>query len=226
MTSTPKPLLFEAQNWVLGYIQNIIVVFQTHDTKSLQEGLEQVLRGKSEASSLVFLILEYLFNKSGTSFFGKSLLAINGFDLLSYALESYKPLEKVDFDANGLTFTLLGMIGSGGCLASVVSPEKHKLFILLLALSKISLGFFLAKGANDKFLIMARHHARSGLVVLLFLLLSLWRERFNETGSENAEFRLSKQIEQLVSVVKDQTSRLDAMLLPSPNPSTPPKKYI
>ena len=250
--SSIEAKLKEAQAKAAEVLQQVLAAIQQSDWKFLQDKLQILASGRSETSLALLAIDFFLSRKIGGglngSVFGKILVALNGYNLLTLALKD-KPA-KVWKDMAGLSLQgpdaetigsiALGMIGATGALgvaAGLAGPSEHLLSVLSLAASKLAIGFFLINRATNggdaaaavfaeatTMLEFGRHHARTGAVMLLYVVSVMWRGK-SKAGTPkyitDMEKRLSDKLDQMVVVVKDQKSRIDAI---SPATSTP-KKY-
>ena len=231
--------------YLLEHLQQTSQQWKLNDIPSTLQ--EWALGSRRSETSLALLLLDYFLTtpQSNSSLFGKILVCMNGYNLLSFALHDkpsivWKQLAGLSLppgDAETMGALALGLVGSAGAfgvVSGVSGPSNHPFSVFSLALTKLILGFFVINKATtttkaEEVLSLGRFHARTGVVVLMYAVLLVWRaSRLRSKSSSDApqymqemETRLTNRLDQLVTVVKDQKSRLDAL---APSPMTP-KKY-
>jgi len=245
----------DAHAKLLELVRKVLALLQQMDGKQLvQETIQRVLQGKNSVEASIGLFaLDYVFSwgyragiAESSSVFGKGLIALNGYNLLSLAWQDRAAtvwkelaglsLEGTDGEALGtLALNMLGATGLMGVLSGLTGPGNHVLATLSLALTKLGFAFFLVKRATiaqelntkmdlSRALELGRYHARTGAVVLAYSLLLIWKGKAKSntpTYITELEKRVLDRLDQVMSVVKDQKSRSDS----SAPLSTTPKKY-
>ena len=245
-TSSIETRLREAQASLTQTIMQITTSLQSSDWKGLQEKFQTLATGRSESSALL-LLLDYLATRKRKvdSVFGKLLIGLSGYNLLAFALQG-KPVDVWNKaiglklqgpDAEALGTFASGTLGATGALSLITAwtgPSNHRLSVLGTGLIKLMFGFVLinkaTSGADGKaeaanqILSLGRYHARTGALLLAYFVMLVWRARSRLNAPKyiaDLEKRMTEKLDQLVTVVKDQKTRLDAI---APTPATP-KKY-
>ena len=235
----------EAQSYVMQGAEATIKTLQTSDWKIIQDKLHQLASNRTETSA-VLLALDYLATRSGgtvDSGFGKLLVAITGYNLVSFSLQD-KPLQVLKAsaglvlegrDAETVGNFTVGALGASGVLALATAwdgPSNHPLSVLMIGVLKFIFSFVLlnrdadpkAKEPLTNLLELGRYHARTGILLFVYSLLLFWRAKTRLSAPKyivDLEKRINERLDQMVAVVKDQKSRIDAL---NPTPTTP-KKY-
>jgi hypothetical protein len=234
--------LRDAQASFLQTLEQSLTALRTSDWKGLQDHLLSLASARSESAALL-LLLDFVAtraNGSVDSAFGKLLVGFSGYNLIAFALQD-KPAEVwskvLGIAAQGQVETLgkfalsvLGATGAVSLLSAWGGPGFHQLPILSAGAVKVLFGYFLVTSATSDAKLgaasteLGRYHARTGLLLIVYALMLAWRSQSKNNAPkyiQDMEKRLNDKLDQLVVVIKDQKSRLDAI---SPATATP-KKY-
>ncbi|KAH9252265.1 hypothetical protein BASA81_009867 [Batrachochytrium salamandrivorans] len=177
---------------ILAVVNQQFTRMQSLDALQVQREIVKIALGKVYPVSFGLVLLAYL---TRIPAMGRVLVGINGLDFLSQAL--------AHSDLSSATRALLLLLGGSAGLAGVLAPAKHVLLVATFALSKLALGIT----QHDTNLLQARHNFRSGLAVLLFAILAIWRQPVQDT----LESKISQQLSELTQLIHDQQAKLDSL---------------